>query len=146
MEEHELAYAAGIIDGEGYIAIHKFNNKNCRVGYHYALKVTVGMGSSTVPMWLHLNFGGSLNIYKGSREQYKDRHIWQITTKQAGGFLELIYPYLKEKSGQAKIAIEFQQDKTKHWNKYNRRLGKPIAVIEAEATLSQEVSKLNRGA
>ena len=142
MFRYDLAYTAGIIDGDGYIAITKYPDKKCKVGYHYALKVVVGMGNPTVPMWLHLNFGGSLNTYKGSRKQYKDRHIWQITTKQASEFLEMILPYLKEKSGQAKIAIEFQQSKTRSYSKYSH---KPIALIEAEATLSQEVSKLNRG-
>lgn len=140
----DLAYAAGIIDGEGYIAITKFRDKTCRAGYHYALKVQVGMSNPTIPMWLHLNFGGSLNTFKPYKQGWKPRHIWQTTTAQAGRFLELILPYLKEKIGQAQIAVEFQKAKSEQLNKYNQYTHKPVAVIEAEAILAKKVSELNR--
>ena len=138
LKARDLAYAAGIIDGEGYIAIVKYPDKKCRVGYHYALRGQVGMGNPTVPMWLYLTFDGSLGTYPPYKKGWKERHIWQVTTAQAGQFLELILPYLKEKVGQAKIAVEFQRAKSNQ-PPYCQSNPKPIAVIEAEAILAEKI-------
>ena len=135
-----LAYAAGIIDGEGHITIQKYNNPACRVGFHYGLCITVGMGDPTVPKWLHKTFGGSFGIYPPGKRGKKNRHIWRLTTRKADMFLKLILPYLKEKVEQARIAIKFQAGKQANYCKTNPR---PIALIEADAILAQRIRDLH---
>lgn len=141
MKRVDLAYTAGIIDGEGYIAIIKYRHPQCRVGFHYGVVVSVGMGNPTVPMWLHSSFGGSYGVYPPGKKGYKNRHVWKTTTRQAVQFLKLILPYLKEKVGQAEIVIEFQKGKS---SKYSGQNPRPLVLIEADAVLAKRVSELNK--
>ena len=137
--ETELAYAAGIIDGEGCIGIWKYRQPRCQHGYTYALRVTVTMTEPEVPTWLFETFGGCLNDYPPEREEWKRKYIWAISTKQARPFLGTILPYLKEKVEQAEIAIEFQS--TKKMGDY-RNKPKTDAVLEAEEILAVKLRNL----
>lgn len=141
----DLAYTAGIIDGEGSIRIQKHRRVDYYQGHHYCMVVAVCMCDMAVPTWLHLKFGGSLNSYKGRKQGYKREYHWTITTKNAKKFLELILPYLKQKQGQARVAIEFQEMKSAQRGQYHKYNHKPIALLEAEAILAKKVRKLNRG-
>ncbi len=139
--ELDLAYAAGIMDGEGCVGIYKKRETRVRLGYTYGLAVEITMCSSTIPMWLHKNFGGSLNDYAGRKENHKRIFVWQVVAQQAKSFLELILPYLKEKSGQAKIAVEFQEIKG-NAEQPNQYRPKSIAVFEAEGILAAKIKAL----
>lgn len=112
MRKVDLAYAAGIIDGEGCISIIKNKDPRCRRGFSYRMNVQVGMGYKEIPEWLYKSFGGRLNIVKREYATYRrEISMWGLSAQEALRFLYLISPYLKEKSEQAKIAIEFQKGK-----------------------------------
>lgn len=100
----DLAYTAGIIDGEGCIGIYPQQKK------WFRLNVTVSNTNEWLIQWFKFNYGGHITSYPehGTR---KDKWVWEIWTKQAGKFLELIIPYLKIKKPQAELAIRFQQQK-----------------------------------
>lgn len=109
MNDIDLAYAAGLIDGEGCIQIIKHTDKNCRRGYKWWLNVTVSMCDREAVDFLRSCFGGC--IYTPKRLTIKNREIyrWSITTRQAGEFLDQILPYLIVKKELANIAVKFQQ-------------------------------------
>lgn len=105
MTSQELAYAAGILDGEGSIIIS-------HTKYQYAvLFVTVSNTHHGVIKWLHKNFGGS--VYQNKQPKRKLCYKWTLCSNQAVRFLEVIYPFLMIKKERAKIAIKFQNKKSK---------------------------------
>ena len=108
MKKTDLAYVAGIIDGEGCIGIYKTK-------YRYYLTVAVHMTDEWMVTWLASLFSGSKNTYTHYRKRSncKPEWAWQIQGKRALVFLELILPYLKLKRPQAEIAINFQRAKVR---------------------------------
>ena len=146
MTENELAYAAGLFDGEGCIGIYKRKMADCKVGYHYALQVRINMADNIILAWLHLHFGGSLIHDKPRKSNWKSMTSWALWANGAVKFLKLILPYLKLKKEQAKIAIEFQEAKTAGLGKYGASSGqtKPFVLIEAEAILVKQMAILNK--
>ena len=137
-----LAYAAGIIDGEGSICITKQKRADCSIGYTYRLFAQVGMADPEVPLWLKQTFGGSLCLTpaKGSWSSY---YTWTITTRQSAGFLYQILPYLKIKKGQVEIALEFQKLKRKPGRQFNE-LHKPFVLVQAEELLAERLRNMHQ--
>ena len=98
----DLAYVAGIIDGEGYVSVDRNSAKDrCFVG-----KVVVHMASDILPRMLHATFGGNYRTCKRSNPNQSDAHIWALNGRQAVPFLERILPYLILKTDQAKCVLE----------------------------------------
>jgi len=142
MNEVDLSYTAGIIDGEGSIQIQKHRRSDYSQGYHYAMSVSVQMVDPEVPLWLKQTFKGSLGIHpaKGNRRAV---YTWTITTNRAATFLGAILPYLKIKRGQAEIALEFQQLKQKVGHRYCKATHKPLIMLQAEAILAQKITEFH---
>ena len=140
-----LSYAAGIIDGEGCISLHRANDSEYKAKCSYALHVAVSMTDMVVPAWLYLNFGGSLCHYKGRTPNRKDTHMWTVAAENARRFLIDVLPYLKLKKPQAEIAVEFQTIKHSNRGRWNSRNSKPFILIEAESILASKIHALNGG-
>lgn len=110
MKKHDslkLAWAAGIVDGEGCITIR------CQRGKYYALKVTVGQSGTKMPkMLIELKrlFGGSVGrggrkrAFKNSLPTYQ----WAVATDAAEKCVRAILPYLVEKVQQARVALQYR--------------------------------------
>ena len=102
-----IAYAAGIIDGEGCISSSIRRREDGRLAN--VVRVHVTMCTARVPRWLQDNFGGSLHRYPAYGRQgtsRRERDVWALSGRRAAPFLEAILPYLKEKQDQARIALE----------------------------------------
>jgi len=115
MDNTQLAYIAGLMDGEGSIII-RYDYIKTKSGYRkhgFSLIVQVAMvDDSNVLQWLSESFGGSLYLHRDKRKSYwRDITKWHIATNQALSFLEAILPFLRLKYAQAKLAIEFQSYK-----------------------------------
>lgn len=102
----DLAYAAGIIDGEGCI----FARASLRSDNTFStmLQVQVAMCSASVIKWLRDHFGGRLytDVPKSTRIQCKRRYVWQVCGKRVGELLPSLIPYLIEKRQRAELAVE----------------------------------------
>lgn len=120
MEQVDLAYAAGIIDGEGSIKIFKIKADYLkRKTDRYQLQVQVDMVDPKAVTWLQQMFGGKLYDHKRKPEtNWRDSKRWYIVTQQAGKFLEKILPYMKVKSIHARLAIDFLKLPPKHPDKH----------------------------
>lgn len=106
----QLAYTAGIIDGEGCISIIKnttYRHKLCR----FYLSVSVGNTNEWLILWLKDAYGGSIVQTPPKKVQHKPVLSWRVSGKLAIEFLELIAPYLQLKKLQAEVAIKFQKRK-----------------------------------
>jgi len=107
----DLAYAAGIIDGEGSIIIGK-GKQPVGKGYSYEVLVSVHMMDGYVPKFLSECFGGKV---KKSRVKHQNKkgdyaYYYHANGSRAKVLLSLIHPYLLIKRRQAEIAM-YLQDK-----------------------------------
>lgn len=110
LTESEIGYIAGIIDGEGSIAIaYTFHPGRSKKRCHY-LRLYVGITDKPVIDWLVSKLGGSSG--KDIRNHPR-RTIYKyyLTGKNAANIIKLIRPLLIVKREQADLAIYFQDHK-----------------------------------
>ena len=104
VDPHWLAWAAGIIDGEGCIY---FNKQKTKAGKpSFTLKVEVVQLDPRMPRKLQELFGGNVK-YKAKRQQphWRPIYVWYLCSQRAADALADILPWLTVKKEQAEIAI-----------------------------------------
>jgi len=150
MTNEELAYIAGIIDGEGCVGLYRSSSKwTGRVykGKRYergntsriAINVQVVMTNKEVISFLHKTTGlGSMRPAKtlGNR---KRAWIWQVRARQAYSLLGLVMPHLIAKKPQGEIALRFEKTIGWHGNR-----GLPDNIKKEREKLFNNMSKLNQ--
>ena len=118
-------YAAGLIDGEGWIGISK------TAANTYAIRVQVGMVTKGTPI-LHsmkAEYGGRIGKRPAETERHAEKDVWVVDGREAAAFLEAIKPHLILKSEQAACALDLwasilasrSQYGRKHWTDALRR-------------------------
>lgn len=142
MQDSDLAYVAGIIDGEGCVSLNINRRSDVTSGYVFVLKVSVAMTDKEVPEWLKATFGGSLSTHLPAKTGYRIYYAWMLEAKQAANFLGVILPYLRVKTAQATLALEFQ--KLKSSGGYRRQSPKPQEAYNAEIRVVEQMRQLNR--
>lgn len=104
MTREELAYAAGLIDGEGCIGAYNTRTTGEKRAAFYQLTLRVGMKHPGPIIFLYKLFGFGRHI---SKTKYGPVFVWQARNRQAEAVLRLLLPYLIEKKAQAKLALQF---------------------------------------
>jgi len=150
MERKELvAYAAGLIDGEGCLSIRR--NLNGKSKY-FSFTIIVCMKEREPLERLQTLWGGSIGkifrkpIHGGETRVF---HRWVIATKSAHIALQEMYPYLIGKRQEADVAIAFAEDIIKH-NGFRYQKSKagvqklPESVIKHREELFHQLSELKR--
>lgn len=101
-----VEYAAGLIDGEGYIGVNhtKADTYNIRVAVAMVTK-----GSSILTQ-LHRAFDGHMSEMKPQGEQNAAKTRWTVDGATAAAFLEQVEPHLILKQEQARIALQVWED------------------------------------
>jgi hypothetical protein len=110
--EAVMAYAAGFIDGEGYIAIRKLKPDSFarRVSPDYGIHIEVTNTNKGVLDFLSSHFGGHVYEYRHwdiKGNGCKLPYIWALYQRQSYDLLTLLLPYLQVKRNHAQICIEF---------------------------------------
>lgn len=125
----DIAYAAGLFDGEGTICIttyRKAKSKNPAKRY-YILWVDINSTYLPIGEWLKTRLGGSTWIVqpkddpKGRFLQVLPQIRWRIKTNACEQFLKLIIPFLIIKQEEAKIALAFRQEMRRVRGSYIKR-------------------------
>ena len=100
----DLSYAAGLIDGEGYIGIQE-------TGGSMQLRLKVAMTDKGLPslIAIHRKFGGHLAEDRPVGERTRASHVWRLNGRKAADLIERLQPFLLTKAEPAKIALQFQQ-------------------------------------
>lgn len=132
----ELAYAAGIIDGEGAIVIAKVNKRQRGriLPTNYDLRVRVNTTDLVITPWLKTTFGGSTCHAHDGKAHHAISRIWTINARAAAAFLRMILPWLKLKRRQAELGLKFHATV--------RGPGKYIGdVVRAERAIMYETMK-----
>lgn len=99
--ETELAYLAGIVDGEGCFAMHKR-------GHHYGTQIEVGNTDLLLMDWLKSHFGGTVSHEPRSNKKHQDIWRWRTTTDTLEVILQSLIPYLIVKKRQAQIMLAYR--------------------------------------
>lgn len=132
LQATELAYIAGVIDGEGTIGIYRQRSTQ------YQMKVCISNSSWPLLEWIRERVGGALVLV--ARETPKHRKGWQLVVSQyqAAPLLLACREYLQLKRPQADLALSYM-------NGYSPARG---SVTEEQITRRQwywdETRKLNR--
>lgn len=131
-----LSYVAGFFDGEGSINILRSIRKRKKDGWcpEYSLTIAIGQKDGETLDWIKDNLGG--NICKIKRD---GSYFWYCSGQKAHKFLKEIYPFLKYKKPQAKLAFEFYERK-------NGKLFKKVTQEELDRreTIRQRIIALHK--
>lgn len=128
---HWLAWAAGIIDGEGCIRLVKSKR---RTGFSWAVKV--GVWNTDIRMLDRLRqlFGGCVTQresgYKGNRRPAWE---WVVTHKKAAEVLSDVMPWLTVKCEQAELAIlsrRYLRPGRKLASRSRKEIAEQIEIVE----------------
>jgi hypothetical protein len=96
--KEDYIYFAGFIDGEGCIRV---NN---------APRLHITNTNEQIILWIKDTFGGY--VWAESKSYIpnaKIRYIWELSSRKLLKLLIEIYPYLKIKSKQAKLVIDYYE-------------------------------------
>ena len=106
IEEWKLAYAAGLIDGEGCIEIRS-PRKYKHGGTSYSMHVSVAMTDLAPIEFLSINFGSVVEVKKTRTSTGRIVYRWSLTSHKAKNFLILIQPYIIGKTRQVDTVLAF---------------------------------------
>jgi hypothetical protein len=109
--EKDLAYIAGIIDGEGYLGLNKTKELRCsKITISYCPHLKIAMSEPQAVEFIKECFGGTIFVRKAMVNgiRYKDQYVWQVSNKSAiKKILILLLPYLKVKRVTAIIILDY---------------------------------------
>ena len=137
--KEEIAYLAGIIDGEGSIYIQR--RITPKGHYSYFPRFQIVNTNQKLMNWIHKKFGGL--IYKKSRKKqnikWKDQIEWFTTRGLLDTLLPLLLPFLIIKKEQAEIMIKFRSTFT---NK-TERIKVPESIQDFRLECLNKIKQLN---
>lgn len=132
----QLAYLAGILDGDGafIIGCYAFNKKTGTPHFHTSIQVT--SVDKVLIEWLVDNFGGKLSTYTAKQMASNCKRVpfrWTIFSDRVKHLCECILPYLVIKTEQAEIMIEmrntFEKTRMQKGNKGTQPISKEVLDI-----------------
>lgn len=126
MTDTELAYAAGLFDGEGCVGIEEHHG--------FTVLAQIAMTTPKPLLWMQSKFGGQFRKHNAkhlAETNRKDQWYWRIVTKQARKFLADIRPWLQVKDQQADLILSL--------NFYER--GNIYAVTSADRAARDHAKK-----
>lgn len=108
----QIAYLAGIIDGEGSIYIGNFSSNPKTGAKYYQTNMEVTNSDQSLIDFLYNTFGGLVNAYTASQTPKNSRKKywrWICTGERLTHLCEEILPYLTAKKRQCKIMLKMRQ-------------------------------------
>lgn len=108
LSDVELAWAAGLFEGEGSIRIARPTERN-RGG---VLTVSVSNTDANIIAFFQERWPGSVKLVAGSASRSPSQ-VWTIAARRAAAYIEAVLPYLRTAKYRTKAAlgVEFQQQK-----------------------------------
>lgn len=139
LSDTDAAYIAGIVDGEGWIGIHKLGSRggtSRRVG-QYRMCVEVGNTNEPVIRFLKSRLHGAVTFHPG-RGGSKAHWKWRCTSHIALLVLDAVLPYLIIKRRQAVLCRRFQR--------YTQSPSRIVTdkAVAVQTRIHDEVRALNR--
>lgn len=116
MKKTEIAWAAGIVEGEGCVAVHRGRMRNDGWQPMY-VRLTVSNTEIVIIEKLHELFGGT--IYKHTLKpnpRHNQAYVWSVQNSEACRSMKLMQPFFVARSKAAKferIMIAISKNKKK---------------------------------
>lgn len=110
--EVQLAYLAGIIDGEGSIYIGNFSRTPIGKILSYQTNITISNCDKILIEWLSNVFGGPMSEYTPNQTPKNSRkkvYLWRASGERLTHLCILVLPYLVIKKRQCEIMIEMRK-------------------------------------
>lgn len=138
----ELAYAAGVIDGEGTIGIATVKPRGRRKSPSFRGYVSMAQTDIRLCIWMQERFGGRIFSYPARKPGQKGIHHWRIGGPTILDFLSDVRPYLVLKGEQADLVARLYTE-----TEFKQRRSLPSDIITARTELASGIHALNqRGA
>jgi hypothetical protein len=122
MRKVDLAYSAGLLDGEAYIGIKKSkpykSQGRTTPGYHARIQVRM-VDEPGVALLAEL-FGGHLYAEQPHCNNGRPLYCWALSDAKAEAAIRLVLPFLRVKAAQARIVLDLrglQREGRKHRTK-----------------------------
>lgn len=115
----ELAYLAGIIDGEGTISI---STDNKPTGYSvFILRLTISNSNVDLINWCLDRVSFKIQEYNRGNPKWNTQYILTLQSQEAKELIKLVYPYLVVKKAQAEAALEFPLNGSRKYTNEERQ-------------------------
>jgi len=134
----QLAYFAGIIDGEGCICIYARTHKNKTIDYFPRLQMM--NTSKELLEWVTSNIGGMVVTRLSKNPKWKTRYEWYTQRHLMDKIAPAILPYIVIKKRQIEILIEFRNTFNIHYGSK----GVPEEVYKTRHNLITQLKSLNK--
>jgi hypothetical protein len=108
----QMAYLAGIIDGEGSIYIGNFSSNPKTGSKYYQTNIEVTNSDKPLMDWIVETFGGRLHKYTAKQTPKNSRRSywrWIATGERVTHLTQILLPYLITKKPQAEIMIKMRE-------------------------------------
>ena len=102
----ELAYFAGIIDGEGCICLR--TSKSARK-HIFATMIQISNTDLRLLQWVQRRFGGMIHPHARHRGNRKPSFQWAALSDDIASILEAILPYMIVKREQAELMLAYRK-------------------------------------
>jgi len=142
LTEIQVAYFAGLLDGEGCVRIGKFRNSSGVT--RYRAYIVIAMTDVRPINWLVNTIGGKKYIDKKKRfGNSKICFCWTLNAKEGSTILRRTLPYLLVKSEQSRNFIAFAETLT---GRGGRGINKPISqsLLKTRAQMFLVSQSLNQ--
>lgn len=139
--EKELAYMAGIIDGEGTISIdYRFHRKNKSAHKYHRPYLSVPNTDKRLIDWIHQRFSGCI-AFRAAKNNSRALYEWHAKTSDLEKILNALLPYLFLKKEQAELILRIKKTIVLGTKKlsietvsYREEITKRIRVLNSRGT------------
>lgn len=142
MNETQIGYLAGIIDGEGCIYVNRRNPHGRRKTYGYGVKVCVNITSYALVDWL-ICHAQLTSIHHKPHPKGNRKEQWLCTwnNSKAEWLLNSVFEHLVIKTEQAKLGLQLLH----HLRETPVIRGKCVSEenIKFRESIKKQISKLN---
>lgn len=144
----QVAYMAGIMDGEGTFYIGNYSGNRKNGDKHFQTVIAVASTDSCLIDWLMHIFGGTPTKYtpnQMAKNCRKQVYRWQATSNRLLHICEEILPYLVIKKRQCEIMIEIRNTYNDLHNIKGRQhvQNLPKGILELRQKLMDELRLLH---
>ena len=142
----ELAYIAGLLDGEGCLDLFRRRPDQPHRATTYNPRIQVGMTDQPTIAYLHAVFGGTFTQRTIRNPRHKPQWTWTVVCGRALLVLAHLLPYLRIKRRQAEILLAFGSLKWRPGPAKGSRASRPIPLelrVQRDV-LYEELAALNK--
>lgn len=142
----DLAWAAGIIDGEGHIRLTLCKpgiNRRATPGYQLCLAVRMTCEATIRRLYLIFGSGTVIPVRPRNPQKHKPTFQWRVSDQGAADVLIAISPYMTTKLSQAEIGIEFRR-LCRQISPAGRGISYSAEMVELRRNYFDRMQRLNR--